>query len=151
MEDIGDILFYVIAAVIGLVTTLGKKKKKKTGMPLPPEAEPADSQDDSMVFYDEDEAVEYPVGEEDFVIDTIHDKNKVSQGQAYDFKPGQEGQSRESTDELYRDEKISGIAEEEMSKGEISENDSDETEDIISDFDLKKAVIFSEILDRKDY
>lgn len=154
MEDLGDILFYIIAAVIGLVTALGKKKKKPAA-PLPSKAEPVEEQDEGPVFEEIDE-LDYQVDDKDFVIEGPLAFDPAMEGKYTEAMAGQF--SDEGKAQLFQDkvkasastpEEKQGSGEEESTR--VSEDASEGLEDILSDFDLRKAVIYSEILDRKDY
>lgn len=142
MEDIGDILFYIIAAVIGLITTLGRKKKKPAGIPLPAENDEAgdiEYQDEDEFLIEEDAL---PAGERVISYEPAYD---------YNFDPENEGNFIEPIAEKLESVKKSQISEqEEILKEEISDSIKEE-EDIILDFDLRQAVIYSEILKRNDY
>lgn len=142
MEDIGDILFYIIAAVIGLVTTLGRKKKKPAGTPLPAK----DEETGDIEYLDEEQ--EYDIDEEPFT-----DQERVISYEPtyqYSFDHGNEGDFIEPIAEKLESLEKSQISEEEILKEEIVDN-IEEEEDIISYFDLRQAVIYSEILKRNDY
>jgi hypothetical protein len=142
MEDLGDILFYIIAAVIGLATTLGRKKKKPAGVPFPAETE-------------EEVEIDYQVEDEDYTEDQpIPERERIVSYEPtynYSFDPGLEGNYNEPlTDEFAREDKPEFIAGENNTENEVP-GEIEEEEDIVSDFDLRQAVIFSEILKRNDY
>jgi len=144
MEDIGDILFYIIAAVIGLVTTLGRKKKKKpAGAPAPVEYEEAGDMD----YPDEEQ--EYDIDDDPFT-----EQERVISYEPtyqYSFDPENEGGFIEPIAEERENAEKSPISEkEEIVEKEVADK-IEEEDDLLSDFDLRKAVIYSEILKRNDY
>jgi hypothetical protein len=142
MEDIGDILFYIIAAVIGLVTTLGRKKKP-AGAPAPAE-------------YKEAGDIDYPDEEQEYDIDDepFTEQERVISYEPtyqYSFDPENEGDFIEPIADKLESVKKSQISEkEDIAEKEVSDKIGEE-EDLLSDFDLRKAVIYSEILKRNDY
>ena len=149
MEDIGDYLFYIIAAVIGLATTFGKKKRQAARKNLPPKPEVFDYQETDLVIEEEVLAVGNPIEREDF---WDHDPIKES----FIFDPELEGKYIEPMAEEFRSEGKAqlvkkGKVEVEEKLEEVKVKIEKEDEEIAANFDLREAVIFSEILNRKDY
>lgn len=155
MEDFGDILFYIIAAVIGLATTLGRKKKKPVAIPVPAEDEALDNQVESMVVDEELSELEFQVEDEYFLNEGAP---SIREG-AIAYKPDKifsfdselEGSYEEPMAEQFNKEGESQLAREEVIKENEVVDEKKEDRDIIPDFDLREAVIFSEILKRNDY
>lgn len=155
MEDFGDILFYIIAAVIGLATTLGRKKKKPAGIPVPAEDEPVDNQVDSIVVNEELSELEYQVEDEYFLNEGAPSIREgaiaYKPDKLFSFDPDLEGSYEEPMAKQFNKEGESQLIREEVIKENDLVDEKEEAEDIISDFDLREAVIFSEILKRNDY
>lgn len=155
MEDIGDILFYIIAAVIGLITTLGKKKRKNAAKSRSQVPETVDSQE-----YSADELIEIPeldnqVKEEDFwandeitgpIEEEVFDHEKVLSTFAE-----REGSYAEPMAEQIVDKGKSQLKTKEDEPEDEHIGELDDDYDLISDFDFEKAVVYSEILARKYY
>lgn len=153
MEDIGDILFYIIAAAIGLITTIGKKKRKDAAKSRISAPKAVDDQQ-----YSTDELIEIPesdyqVKEEDFwandeITGPIEEEVFVHKEVLSSYAE-REGSYTEPMAEQFADEGKSQLDIEEAEDEPIGEIDKDS--DLISDFDFEKAVIYSEILARKYY
>ncbi len=155
MEDFGDILFYIIAAVIGLATTLGRKKKKPAGASVPSESGTIDNSADRMVFDEETGEMEYQVEDEYYIgEESLSEPGNIiadSGESIFSFDPDLEGNYKEPMAEQFDNEGESQLVTEEGKSGMEEVNRNDKNEDVISDFDLRKAVIYSEILKRNDY
>ncbi len=155
MEDFGDILFYIIAAVIALVTTLGRKKKKPVVIPVPVEDEALDNQVDSLVIDEEISELEYQVEDEYFLNEGAPSIREgaiaYKPDKLFSFDPDLEGSYEEPMAEQFNKEGESQLEREDLIKENELVDEKEEAEDIISNFDLREAVIFSEILKRNDY
>jgi hypothetical protein len=155
MEDIGDILFYIIAAVIGLVTTLGRKKRKDAAKKSTSVPETVDNQQYSADELPETPEIDYQVKEEDFwandeISGPIEEEVKDPEKVFYSYAE-REGSYTEPMAEQFVDEGKSQLDIEEDDPEDELIGELDEGSDLISDFDLEKAVIYSEILARKYY
>ena len=159
MEDIGGIIFYIIAAVIGIITSVGSKKKKaakaaaeKARIDKEVYGDPFETREDPMV------AEETPVNFETIFEEDIFDNYKtdyepVEEESPKIFNPVMEGQYENPLAAEHKNEGI-GVTEADPfneSEREIVENEIGRDEKILEEFDLKKAVIYSEILKRKYY
>lgn len=167
MEDIFDSLIYIIIAVAGLViSALGKKKKKpapnvvsnkpdntkevKKKRPLLSNLEELLNEElglsETPYEHDYHEEVQHkpsepvldsPVSEldtTDDILDTVPDKTKVDkEGNDYNIKV-------DNNSEIYK----KSIQDDELM-------DDDETIDALSEFNLEDAIIYSEIINRKEY
>lgn len=153
MEDIGDILFYIIAAVIGLITTLGRKKRKAAKIPAPA-ATPDPMSDDNISTRVDGSEVEYFVNDDDFLVDDLAAEQLIAGSdkpeKEFVFDSNLEGAYKEPLAEQFVDEGVSELEEEDENM-QSDDNKEAEENDIISEFDLRRAVIYSEILNRKDY
>ena len=155
MEDIGDILFYIIAAAIGLVTTIGKKKRKAAAKLSRPVPEAVDNQEYSVEKLPETPVIDYQDEEEDFwasdeisgpIKEEVFDPEKVFSSYAE-----REGSYTEPMAEQFANEGESQLNTKEDNPEDELIGELDEDSDLISDFDFEKAVIYSEILARKYY
>ncbi|HKL66322.1 MAG TPA: hypothetical protein VJ877_00410 [Bacteroidales bacterium] len=166
MEDIGDILFYVIAAVIGIAGAISNKKKKKAEQERAAQAEeemPEIEEEDS--FYSDEMArgaeTQYEmIGEDDLqtsgsgLDDTI---DETPGWEAVQKKPGKESlQEEPMADEFEHDgasvTDFSITSTELGTDSEIPlEEDRSWASSLADEFDLPKAIVYSEILKRKDF
>ncbi len=168
MEDIGDILFYLLAAVIGIAGAISSKKKKKAGIPAPRQNAPAEDYESS---YSDDEEYSVPETAETempWQYETS-EKEKTDQevieyrepaGKSIEDKfrmsAEYEGSYSEPMADYFEEEGVSVI---EMTipdtelghEVKVSQEEYSRARMLIEDFDLPKAIIYSEILNRKDF
>lgn len=171
MEDIGDILFYVVAAAIGIIGAIANKKKKNAERNLPQQQVP--DMDDEGYSYDMDEETAAPTPEQrqpltqyetidgkspDALATAYEDKVIKSAGAgAFEMAPEYEGEYSEPMADEYaiEGESVTDIS---ISKTELGEEsvispreESSRARRLIEDFDLASAIIYSEIINRKDF
>ena len=161
MDDIGGILFYIIAAVIGIVTTVNKKKKKAAKPSVYSETIDKEVFSDSI---EEEETTVYqpiPVGEfeNDFWSEIKGDeppiedfKHKVNE---YSFDKNMEGNYKEPMAEQFSSEGQASVSgqfdQDDIAEEQITKDDLTQVDQTLKDFDITKAIIYSEILNRKYY
>jgi len=151
MDDIGGILFYIIAAVIGIITTVGKKKRQKAKSAVITSTIEEEVFDDSFDRVKETTYKTIPEDkfEDDFWTDNL-EKNDHSA-----FDQVEEGSYNEPMAEQFSSEgssTLTELREDKKVEDDITEMEGDSKKSkILKDFDLKKAVVFSEILKRKYY
>ena len=167
MEDIGGIIFYIIAAVIGIATQVGKKKRKA--------AKAAsnkivfDKDVESEMILEKEESVFQPIREEmlgdDYWAEEVKDDFVVSEDadpvKFLDFNNKKEGNYAQPLAEKFSKEGFSSItpvteapyvvSEYSYDQIEIKDDEIGNQRRIISEFSLEKAIIYSEILKRKYY
>lgn len=171
MEDIGDILFYVIAAAIGIIGAIANKKKRNAERNLPQQGVP--DMDEEGYSYEMDEQEGMPVpeargastqyemidGKSPEAVARGYEEEMVKSGGDSTFKmaPGYEGEySEPMADEFAMEgESVTDIS---ISKTELGEEsvispreESSRARRLIEDFDLPSAIIYSEIINRKDF
>ena len=144
MEDgVSSILYIIITAIIILVGVLGKKKK--------PQQIPGGSDNDEtggMDFFgklgltDTDEVKEdfFDIEEEETKEASDREQHKIS------IKPTFEDQSDRKAEVT---EKVFEEKTEEVDAYEISDEYDNDIYEIKDEFDLKKAIVYSEIINRK--
>ena len=163
MEDIGGIIFYIIAAIIGIVTTVGKKKRDAAKMPPPVNSETIDKEVFGEGF--EDPVFEEIIAEQTFEPSPVfiegggsieggnNPAGAYSWSDEFDFSI--EGEGVETMADQFISEGISAFSPlDENIEGEIIDEialGEDTSEEMFEEFDLRKAVIYSEILNRKYY
>ena len=155
MEDIGGIIFYIIAAIIGIIGIINKKKKNQVSAKRV--VIPSQTGDEDVIFenlervgpvvYDETSA-ESDETEDRLVMDASYEGN-YSEPMAADFAG--EGISslkdNSADDEEHKEKEVEdkvdsyhGLVKEQSVAAQIA-----------ADFDLPKAIVYSEILKRKDH
>ena len=184
MEDIGDLVFYILAALFALVGAFNKKKKK-SAVPRSQPGEPAGQEREMDVKEVAERARERTreiIVSEDFSWDDETGMPDVSeerewftgQDQAGVTSPAAErkkevafsdGEWEEPMAEMFSNEGISSLLAEEEKHiydlggdgiGDISESENRERGEqsragaIAGRFDLAEAIVFSEILKRKE-
>lgn len=171
MEDIGDILFYVVAAAIGIIGAIANKKKKNAERNLPQQQVP--DMDDEGYSYDMDEETAAPTPGQrqpltqyetiegrlaDPLATAYEEKVIKSAGEeTFEMAPEYEGEYSEpmADDYAMEGESVTDIS---ISKTELGEDgvfslreESSRARRLIEDFDLPSAIIYSEIINRKDF
>ncbi|MCD4768871.1 MAG: hypothetical protein K8R35_01725 [Bacteroidales bacterium] len=164
MEDIGGIIFYIIAAIIGIIGLMNKKKKNQASAKKV--VIPSQTGDEDLIFENIDE--EEPVGNV-FAMSGINyneasaDSDKT--GARLVMDASYEGNYREPMADDFAGEGVSAIEHKDADSEELNEEESENKTDpyhnlieeqsvaaeIAADFDLPKAIVYSEILKRKDY
>jgi hypothetical protein len=171
MEDLGDILFYVLAAAIGIIGAIANKKKKDAAKNFPKQNIP--DMDDDGYNYDMDEEASVPSPErrqastQYEMIDgrspepaamSYEEKILKSAGeQTFEMAPEYEGEYSEPMADKYsmEGEAVTDLS---ISKTELGEQsvisnreERSRARRLIEDFDLPSAIIYSEIINRKDF
>jgi len=163
MEDFGNILFYIIAAIIAILGALANKKKKAAQKPLP-QTDVPDQKEEEISFPDIEErkpATQYEMINPES-LQTIGSgfegtSLQSSEDQAIKMGAEYEGSYSEPMAEEFAAEGISvtdiSITDSELgTDSEISLRDKNSwAKNLIDEFDLPKAIIYSEILNRKDF
>jgi len=156
MEDkgLGNIIFYIILAIIGLAGSFQNKKKKVPGQAAPRKAAPEPVQQQPRV--------EVPRRPQPVFAEPI-DEGHYAEPMARQFSA--EGSMESSMAAAFASEGIRGMTELQMkaeadttiSDSEITDapvydyDSRDDDRDMLYSFDLKKAVIYSAILERREY
>ncbi|MCU0410565.1 MAG: hypothetical protein MUC70_04625 [Bacteroidales bacterium] len=156
MEDkgLGNIIFYIILAIIGLAGSFQNKKKKVPGQPPPRKPAPKPVQ--------EQPRVEVPRRPQPVFAEPV-DEGHYAEPMARQFSA--EGSIESSMAAAFASEGIRGMTELQMkaeadttiSDSEITDapvydyDSRDDDRDLLHSFDLKKAVIYSAILERREY
>ncbi|MDX2415120.1 MAG: hypothetical protein QNK33_08005 [Bacteroidales bacterium] len=161
MDDLGGILFYIIAAVIGIVTTVSKKKKKAAKPSV--DSEIIDMEVFSDSIEEEETTVYQPIPEGEFENDfwseikddeqLIKDfEHKVNE---YSFDKNMEGKHMEPLAEQFSSEGKASVSDkfvkDDIAEEEIPKDDLTQVDQTLKDFDIRTAIIYSEILNRKYY
>ncbi len=163
MEDFGDIVFYLIAAIIAIFGAIINKKKKSAQRPVPQSGIP-DKSEEEFTFPDIEE--EKPATQYEMIDpESLQTKNSELEGvtlqssedQAIERGTEYEGRYSEPLAEEFTAEGISvtdiSITDSELgTASEISLHDQNSwAKNLIDEFDLPKAIVYSEILNRKDF
>lgn len=171
MEDFGDIIFYILLAIFGIVGAIANKKKRNATGRLPQSGMP-DMNDDSFSYDREEESRvrETPVRGATTQYEMIDNSSmeteaswykdtmiQSSEDQALKMKAEYEGRYSEPLADDFASEGIAAtdqvITAKEMEKGQavISERENSWARELLDDFDLPAAIIYSEVLKRKDF
>jgi len=169
MEDIGDILFYVLLAVFGIAGAIANKKKRNTARPLPQSRIP-DMDDDALSYDSEEEAgvsesrratTQYKMIDEDSLATAVsrHENTmmKSSVELALEMRAEYEGSYSEPMADDFSTEgvAVTDLSVEHAEPGTHVDTSLDEksswAKDLVDDFDLPAAIVYSEILKRKDF
>ena len=171
MEDLGGILFYIIAAAIAIAAAVANKKKKTAQRPVPQYGMP--DQERETVIPGREEEINFPGTEEGGAtsqyemidqdalqtVDSGFEDTPIqpSEDQVLRMGAEYEGSYSEPLAEEFATEGISAIDEaitqsELGKKSELSLGKQDSwARNLVGDFDLAKAIVYSEILKRKDF
>lgn len=167
MDDIGGIIFYIIAAVIGIATQVGKKKRKaakaaSASTVFEEEIEPEIILEKGQNIFQTipEEMLGNDYWAEEFKDDLDIDKD-VAPVNPLKFNQNMEGNHAQSVAEKFSKEEVSTIShvaeapfvvsEFSYNKNEIQDSEIGNQRRIISEFSLEKAIIYSEIIKRKYY
>jgi len=161
MDDIFDSLVYIVITIIAFaISLLGKKKKKPVPRVREENYTPQPKQEQKPFFttlekllaeemglgYENEfpyEEERKPVQKEKPIVES------VEAGEILDTVPQETAESK--IDNLYSIEyDDNAIKNSEMKISDITREE-DLSNDVLDDFDLQKAVIYSEILQRKEY
>lgn len=171
MEDFGDILFYVIAAIIAIAGAIANKRKKTAQKSVPQSGMP--EQKEEITFPDVEEDIRFPGNE---VRETTTQYKMIDQDILQKAESGSEDISSQSfgeqplrMDAEYEGEYAEPLAQEFASEGvsaidisitqselgtrdELSVGEENSwARNLIEDFELPKAIVYSEFLRRKDF
>lgn len=161
MDDIGGIIFYVIAAIIGIITTVRNKKKKADKPSVVSETINKEVFTDS--FEEEETMVYQPIPEGEFENDfwsELTAKEPIieapkSEAKDYSFDNTMEGMFEEPMAEQFKAEGRTGVLDvsdkDDSIEEEIAKDDLTKLDQTLKDFDLRKAIIYSEVINRKYY
>ena len=162
MEDFGDILFYLVVAIIAIVGAVANKRKNKTGQALPHPDHM--EQEDDTIFAEPEEmeaTTRYEmIDEGSFQPQITGPAGAASQSPGdRDFKMGKEAEGN-YYEPMAKDFEWEGqsVTDTSITKSEVGtdgvlsspEQDSWANE-LADEFDLPKAIVYSEILKRKDF
>ncbi|UCH13665.1 MAG: hypothetical protein JSV22_11220 [Bacteroidales bacterium] len=169
MEDLTGLIIYVILAIIGVLASIYRNKNKKKPVITPPidsetvEAEPAETPESTFDPFAG--LFEEQVEEEDMAVEI----EETATGQDIEKEESYKNEYQEGaavsaeTNEILISDNESGIISDEISDNEYSNSitETEKYESVIGEeeeytekkeeFDLRKAVIYSEILKRREY
>ena len=172
MEDLGDILFYVIAAIIGIIGAIANKKKQKAERAVKKQASTDNPEENYAYARREDAGAETTRPEGTYTrYETIDEEilKTVEATATYDKMPDEtddqrlimgaeyEGDYTEPMADEFEREGISAtdlsISQSELgTESEINlREESSWAGELVEDFELPKAIVYSEILNRKDF
>jgi hypothetical protein len=157
MENIGDYIYLVVIVVVGLISALRKKKAVKV---VQPEAE-SDEDDIFDIEEVEDRSRKYTIeAEDDFWKDVIDVETDIEKVKPVYFNSESEGTFGEPLAAEFSNEGVSALnIENGAESGDITESRGNFAEQldeeslggrISRDFNLKEAIVFSEILNRRE-
>jgi len=162
MEDLGDILFWVLAAAVGIIGALVNKKKKKMQTMMPQSGMP---DEEEQTIYQDTGARRTSAQQEMFDEDILQKTDSAYEGammgsseeQAFKMGAEYEGEYSEPMADDFAMEGTSatdlGIQDTELGTGSgvTPQEKNSRARRLIEDFDLPKAIVYSEILNRKDF
>ncbi|MDZ7738311.1 MAG: hypothetical protein U5K32_04395 [Bacteroidales bacterium] len=174
MEDYGDIIFYLIVAAVGIIGAVFNNKKKRAGFPPP---QPVDIDEQQEVEYDhngERQEMSYPADEmpeattqyqtideqsmETRASDIANEAHKASEAEALKRMMEYKDSYSQTESEIFKaegwaienDEPITDI-EQDPDIIALEEQEGSWASQLADEFDLPKAIVYSEILKRKDF
>lgn len=174
MEDYGDIIFYLIVAAIGILGAVFNKKKKGTGFPQPQPGNLDGEQDVEYDYTGEGQEIAYPADEKPEATtqyqtideqsmktrasDIADDAHKASEAEALKRMMDYKDSYSQPESEIFKaegwaienDEPIADIEQDPDIIAE-SEKAGSWASQLAEEFDLPKAIVYSEILNRKDF
>jgi hypothetical protein len=169
-KGIGNIIFYIVAAIIAVISSIKNKKKVPAGKPPgypQPSNKPGGFPDDMF-----DEPEEVPYGYEEVPEPYIVIPEPVAAAVTSVFTPEMEGSHSASTAEKFSGEGVSALDHIETARRfeelvrqtetvvyDIKEADLydydlaevEEPMDDFEDFDARKAIVWATIIERKEY
>lgn len=156
MDDIFDSLIYIIITIAAFViSALGKKKKKHPNVPPIQRATEPQTEKKKTIFPDIEQLIKEEMGLEtnDYVEDPFvnqgEEKIEIPKEQPLDYVPPE--MLDDKPDIPYSIEYDEDISEKDSIKNSDISAEHMEDESELSDFDLKEAIIYSEIINRKEY
>ncbi len=174
MEDYGDIIFYLIVAAVGILGAVFNNKKKRPGFPQPQPVDMDEQQDEDYDYSSEEQQMAYP-GEEKpeaatqyrtideqsmktRASDIADDAHKASEAEALKRMMDYKDSYSQPESEIFKaegwaienDEPITDI---EQDPDIIAEDEKEGSwaSKLAEEFDLPKAIVYSEIMNRKDF
>ncbi len=162
MEDLGDILFYVLAAAIAIIGAIINKKKKKAERTVPQPGMPDVEEETSYQGTERIKAsTQYEMIDEDSLQTgaSAYEGTMMKPSVEQTFKMGAEYEG-EYSEPMADDFALEGssaidlniLQDERGTEGKISlPEENSRARKLIDDFDLSKAIVYSEILRRKDF
>lgn len=164
MDDIFDNLIYIIITLVAFViSALGKKKKKARPKIAPVNQEQPEQKKEKPLFSNLEKLLNEELGlEETEYSNQYAEKEQIDQqGEEEKYEPRQEEKTEQPLDHvppemLDNKEDIPYSIEfddtsEIFSKSIQDADPEDEKKEELSDFNLKDAIIYSEIINRKEY
>lgn len=166
-KGIGNIIFYIVAAIIAVISSIKNKKKVPTGTQPQPSKRPGGFPDD---MFDDPEEVAY--GYEEVAEPYVTIPEPIAPAVTSVFTPEMEGSYSGSTAEKFSGEGVSALDHVETARRfeelvrqkenvvyDIKEADLydydlaevEETADDFDDFDARKAIVWATIIERKEY
>ncbi|MEA1886808.1 MAG: hypothetical protein U9N72_06340 [Bacteroidota bacterium] len=169
MEDFGDILFYVIAAVIAIIGAIVNKKKKQAERQMTQPGMP--DQEEETDYSDREEEISYPEARgattqyQMIDEDSLETKGtgfkdtafKSSEEQALKMGAEYEGDYYEPMAKEFASEGESvtdvSVSQSELGTGSemLGEEENSWARKLIDEFNLPEAIVYSEILKPKDF
>ncbi len=173
MEDYGDIIFYLIVAAVGIIGAVFNKKKR-SGFPPPQPVDMDEQQDVDYDYTGERQEMAYPADEkpeattqyrtidEDSVktraSDIADDAHKASEAEALKRMMDYKDSYSQPESEIFKaegwaienDEPITDI-EQDPDIIALEDEEGSWASQLAEEFDLPKAIVYSEILKRKDF
>lgn len=163
MEDLGNILFYIIAAIIAIFGALANKKKKAAQKPFP-QTDIPEQKEEEITFPDIEE--KKPATQYEMINpESLNTTDSGFEGTSLQPSVDQRMEMGAEYEGRYSEPLAEEFAAEGISVTEISITDSELGTDseislhvknswaknLIDEFDLPKAIVYSEILNRKDF
>ncbi|MFP4489210.1 MAG: hypothetical protein ACLFN1_07890 [Bacteroidales bacterium] len=174
MEDYGDIIFYLIVAAVGILGAVFNNKKKRPGFPPPQPVDMDEQQDEDYDYTGEGQEMGYPADEKHEAAtqyrtidehstrskasDIADDAHKASEAEALKRMTDYKDSYSQPESEIFKaegwaienDEPITDI---EQDPDIIAEDEKEGSwaSRLAEEFDLPKAIVYSEIMNRKDF
>ncbi len=155
MDDIFDSLIYILITIVAFaISVLGKKKKKRPVSVQQNENNFRQTQRENSFIPSLEKIIKQQMGIDDTNLysefdDTINEKYQLMD-EPIDSIPKEYLDDKPDIPYSIEYDNTDLIEEESIDKQDITKEEL-QSETILDEFDLKKAVIFSEILNRKEY
>ena len=157
MDDIFDNLIYIIIMiVVFVISAIGKNKKKQAQRPIViTESEKNEKQDSPFSFKNIEKLIKEEMGIEDQNVFNDPYENEVIQEEktveeVLNTVPEEKLDSKKGKPYSIEYEDTSKVFSDFIESSDLSKKESSE-ESILDDFNLQDAVIYSEIINRKEY
>jgi len=163
MEDLGDILFYIIAAIIAIVGAIANKKRKTAQKTMPQSGIP-NQREEEITFPDIEEmkpSSQYEMIDPELLktADSGFEGTTLQsdENQSMEMDAEYEGSYSEPLAEKFAAEGISitdvFITDSELGKEseKLPQDQNSWAKNLVDKFDLPKAIVYTEILNRKDF